>query len=252
MTGDGNWTWLIPGRTPTLVDAGVGDSAHLDALDRALAGIPLAQVLVTHGHSDHASGAAALASRAAGARFMKMPWAERDTRWGVAWEAITDGDLIPAGDTSLTAVHTPGHAPDHVCFWHEPTRTLFGGDLAIQDTTVWIPASPGGDLRAYLNSIERVLTLAPARIFPAHGPIIDDPDTLLRRYITHRTVREGQVLSSLRRGELTPPAIAARIYPGLNPSLAQRAEQTIAAHLEKLERDRRVRRDGDAWNIIEP
>jgi glyoxylase-like metal-dependent hydrolase (beta-lactamase superfamily II) len=181
-----------------------------------------------------------------------MPWADRDARWGVAWQGIRDGDAIPAGDMWLTAIHTPGHAPDHLCFWHEPTRTLFGGDLAIQDTTVWIPASAQGDLRAYLKSLDRVLALAPARIFPAHGPVIDDPAALLRRYIARRAVREGQVLSALRRGDVTPHAIAGRIYPGLGASLIQRAEETIAAHLVKLELDGVVRRDGNAWNIIEP
>jgi glyoxylase-like metal-dependent hydrolase (beta-lactamase superfamily II) len=115
MTGEGNWTWLIRGRVPTLVDAGVGDPRHLDALKAALNGDALAQVIVTHGHSDHASGAATIAARMPGARFLKMPWAERDDRWGVSWTLVTDGDTLAAGDATISAVHTPGHAPDHLC-----------------------------------------------------------------------------------------------------------------------------------------
>lgn len=155
MTGGGNWTWLIPGRVPTLIDAGVGEARHLDALDRALGAAALAQVLVTHGHSDHASGAPALADRRPEVRFLKMPWPGRDDRWPVAWQPIGDGDVLDAGDTRLTAVHTPSHAPDHLCFWHPETRTLFGGDLVIQGTTVYIPAGLQGDVAAYLASLER-------------------------------------------------------------------------------------------------
>ena len=126
ITGAGNWTWLVPGRVPTLIDAGTGDTRHLDALERALAGNALAQVLVTHAHGDHASGAPAIAQRMPDVVFRKMLWQERDEKWPVDWQPVRDGDVIPAGDTELTAIHTPGHAPDHLCFWHAPSRTLFG------------------------------------------------------------------------------------------------------------------------------
>jgi glyoxylase-like metal-dependent hydrolase (beta-lactamase superfamily II) len=253
MTGDGNWTWLLRGRTPTLIDAGVGEGAHLDALALALAvdGTPLAQVVVTHGHSDHASGAAAIAARFPVTRFLKMPWPERDARWGVTWAPLRDGDIVVAGDTALTVVHTPGHAPDHLCLWHEPTGSVFGGDLAIRDTTVWIPSSAHGDLRAYLQSLERILALHPSRIFPAHGPVIDDPGSLLRAYVAHRADREREILAALRAGERTAAAIAAKIYSTLHQSLLPRAEETVSAHLEKLEREGRARCTDNAWHIID-
>lgn len=250
MTGAGNWTWLIPGRVPTLVDAGVGHPAHLDALEEALGRATLAQVLVTHGHSDHASGVAAIAARMPAARFLKMPWPERDDRWEVPWVSVADGDTIEAGDSCVTAVHTPGHAPDHVCFWHDATRAMFGGDLAIEGTTVWIPSALQGDLAAYLASLERVLALNPARIFPGHGPVIEDPAALLRGYIAHRHERESHVVDALRRGDTRPEAIVTRIYPELQEGLVPRARETVIAHLQKLERDGRVRRAGDAWHMI--
>ena len=117
-TGDGNWTWLIRGRVTTLIDAGTGEPRHLEAVAQALDGAPLSQVIVTHGHTDHASGATSLAARFPGVRFLKMPWPERDGRWPAPWEPLADGSVVPAGDEALTAVHTPGHAPDHLCFWH--------------------------------------------------------------------------------------------------------------------------------------
>lgn len=251
MTGSGNWTWLIPGRVPTLIDAGTGDPRHLDAVSEALAGARLAQVLVTHAHGDHASGAVALAERFPGARFFKMPWPERDTLWPAPWEAIGDGRIIEAGNELLRAVHTPGHAPDHLCFWHEESRTLFSGDLALLGTTVYIPTNLRGDLADYLASLERVRALKPARLLPAHGAVIDDPETLLLGYLEHRHDREEQIITALRSGDATPDSLVPLIYRGLKEELFQVARETVLAHLLKLEREGRASRHGDSWHIIE-
>lgn len=252
MTGSGNWTWLIPGRLPTLIDAGTGDPRHLDAVSKALAGARLAQVLVTHAHVDHASGAVALAERFPGTRFFKMPWPERDTRWPAPWEGIGDGRIIEAGDDLLRAVHTPGHAPDHLCFWHEESRTLFSGDLALLGTTVYIPTNLRGDLADYLASLERVRALKPARLLPAHGPVIDDPEALLLGYLEHRHDREEQIVSALRSGDATPDSLVPLIYRGLKEELFQVARETVLAHLLKLEREGRASRHNESWHIIEP
>ena len=249
-TGDGNWTWLLGGRVPTLVDAGSGVARHLDDVEEALGGARLAQVLVTHAHQDHASGAPAIAQRFPGARFLKFPWPERDAAWPVPWEPLADGQVVEAGDTSLVTVHTPGHAPDHVAFWHEESRSLFGGDLAIKGNTVWIPARLSGDLTQYLASLERVLALRPARVLPAHGGVIDDPEPLLRNYIAHRHERERQIVAALHAGDTTPDAIVGRLYRGLRDAMIPLARESVVAHLNKLERDGRARRVDDAWIII--
>ena len=250
MTGAGNWTWLITGRVPTLIDAGVGTPQHLEELEKALHGAALAQVLVTHAHSDHVEGVMALASRMPSVRCLKMPWPERDRTWPVEWRPLADGDRVEIGDVTATVVHTPGHAPDHVCIWHAETGTLFGGDLAIEGTTVWIPSLPAGGLAAYLSSLERVIALNPSWILPAHGPIIMKPVALLRVYLAHRRERELQIVDALRHGDASASAIVARVYPELEKGLVPRAEETVLAHLEKLERDGVARRTGDAWHII--
>ena len=242
-------TWLLPGRTPALIDAGAGDSRHIDALDGALGGERLAMVLVTHNHSDHASGAPAIRQRMPHVRFAKMPWPEKDPRYPVEWEPLADGDEVEAGDTTLQVVHTPGHAPDHVCFWHEPTRTLLSGDLAVQGTTIVIPASAQGDLAAYLASLERVLALDPARLLPAHGPVITNPAPLLRAYLVHRREREEQILDALRSGIDTVDAMVSTIYACLNDALVPSARDSVRAHLIKLEREGRARRANDEWHI---
>jgi glyoxylase-like metal-dependent hydrolase (beta-lactamase superfamily II) len=260
ITGDGNWTWFIPGRIPTLIDAGTGESAHLDGVHNALAGASLQQVLVTHAHVDHASGAPALQERFGVTRFVKLPWSERDGKWPVEWTAVGDGATVAAGDTQLVAVHTPGHSPDHLCFWDEASRTVFCGDLAIKGTSVWIPARLGGDLAAYLASLNRVLALKPARLLPAHGPVIDDPARVLRSYIDHRLEREEQVIAALRAGDRTPHEIVARVYRGMKESLLPLAQESVTAHLLKLQQEGRALRlrsgqaqvDEDAWTIIDP
>jgi glyoxylase-like metal-dependent hydrolase (beta-lactamase superfamily II) len=252
MTGEGNWTWLLPGRVPTLVDAGTGLPGHLDALEQALDGTRLAQVLVTHAHPDHMAGVPALVERFPDARIRKMPWLDYDSRWPASIEPVEDGQVVEAGDDALRAVHTPGHAPDHLCFWHAGSRTLLCGDLAIRGATVYIPASPRGDLAAYLASLDRVLALDPARLLPAHGPVIDDPRTVLRACIEHRLEREAQILGILGETGCTPEELVGRVYRGLAPETATMARETVVAHLEKLERDGRVRRAAEAWHIMEP
>ena len=117
---------------------------------------------------------------------------------------------------------------------------------------MYIPPNLQGDLADYLASLERVRALKPARLLPAHGPVIDDPDALLRGYLEHRREREEQIVTALRSGEATPDALVPLIYRGLKESLFQVARETVLAHLLKLEREGRATRRGDSWHIIEP
>lgn len=234
MTGSGNWTYLVPGGAPVLVDAGVGHQAHLDALF-AHAPAGLAQVLVTHFHSDHSSGAPALAARAPQTRFAKFPWPEHDGEVAVAWRPLADGDEIQTGSGPLQVVHTPGHSPDHVVLLHAESGTAFTGDVLVQGSTVVIPASHGGVLADYLRSLERLATLGLRRAWPAHGPVIDDPLALIAHYQAHRRQREQQILDALTAEGASVAAIAERIYRGLDPALVPQAHESVLAHLVKLD-----------------
>jgi ribonuclease/clavin/mitogillin len=248
MTGAGNWTYFLPGRHPVLIDAGVGQAAHIADIINVRAEGP-AHVVVTHAHTDHISGAPAIAMRWPDAVFSKHPWSERDAKYEVAWRPLSDGDVVLAGDDELQVVHTPGHAPDHIALWHAESKTLFSGDLVVPGTTVVILATHGGSLAQYLTSLLRIEALAPARLLPAHGAPIDDPVTIIRRYIAHRREREGQVLAALTSGLCTVDALVQRIYVGLAAPLVPMARESVLAHLLKLQDEARVTREGEEWRI---
>ena len=248
MTGSGNWTYLVPGAAPVLVDAGVGNAAHLDAIAARVPEGPT-RVIVTHAHPDHASGAPALAARFPPARFAKIPWPERDAAIAVAWMPLSDGERIESGEGPLQVVHTPGHAPDHAILWHEASRTAFTADLLVQGSTVVIPATKGGRLADYLRSLQRVADLRPRRALPAHGPAIEDPLALITSYVAHRRAREVQVVEGLNAGAATPAAIASRIYDRLDPALVGMAHESVLAHLVKLEEDGRAVHDEQGWHL---
>ena len=248
-TGAGNNTYFISGEIPTLVDAATGAAAHLTALAGALSSTHLALVLVTHAHPDHADGCDPIAKRWPDAVFRKMPWPQQDRLQSVECVPVADGDRIPAGDGTLLAVHTPGHAPDHLCFLDETTGTLFSADLVVPGSSVVIPASRGGNLAQYLASLRRVLALAPARMLPAHGHAIDDPTVVLNQHLEHRQRREDQIVAALRAGDRRPNTIVDRLYDGLDPGLKRLAQESVVAHLVKLRDEGRARSDGEEWEL---
>jgi glyoxylase-like metal-dependent hydrolase (beta-lactamase superfamily II) len=213
----GNNTWLLPGREPALVDAGVGHPEHLESLAQALHGAPLVRVLITHWHPDHVKGLPAL----------------RD-RWKGLVVVDAAGGPVPAGDGQLEIVPTPGHSPDHLCFFDREAGDLYCGDLARKGGTIVIPAKKGGDLRAYLASLRLVRELAPRRLLPGHGPIVDDPAALIDDYIAHRQMREQQILQAMLEGARTVDEIVRRVYPALPESLSSAAADSVRAHLAKL------------------
>ncbi len=251
LTGAGSRTYLVGEGRPILIDTGSGVAAYagrLAAALRAEAG-PAALVLVTHHHSDHQGGLAQVAVLAPRTPMWKRPHREDRVRPA---RALEGGELIEADGVRLQALYTPGHASDHLCFYWPERRALFTGDLVLGGSPTIIPVGDG-DLGDYLASLERLLALDLAVLYPGHGEPIETPHQYIRDYIAHRKMREGQVLDALHAGLHTAAAIAARIYPPLGPGLARPARDQVFSILMKLEREGIVvRHPAEAAEPTEP
>jgi len=228
FTGPGTNTYLIgmDGESPLLLDTGSGIpewarllKSHLDERHAP----PLARALMTHGHGDHIGGAPDFIRLFPRASLHKKAWPERD--------ATVRADFMPLEDG----------APDHLCFVLEEERALFTGDVVLGVGTTVIPLE-GGDLGLYLETLRKLLTLDVQRIYPGHGPVIDNARDKIQNYLDHRLERERQILDELTSGPKTIIAMVRSIYREYPENLYPAAAQSVESHLIKLERERRVDR----------
>jgi glyoxylase-like metal-dependent hydrolase (beta-lactamase superfamily II) len=253
LTGGGTNTWLLPGAEPTLIDAAENSDAYAArvaaALEAEQPGARLRRLLVTHAHSDHIGGAQAIRRRWPDAIVAKMPDADRDKKFGALdWTPIADDAIVRAGDGILEAIHTPGHAPDHLCYLEPRSSTLFCGDLLVNGGTVMIPVSSGGDLARYLQSLKRILDLQPRRALAGHGEPIENPGALIRAYIGHRLMREQQIVDVLGKGPASVEDVVRRVYQSLQPELQKAAAENVLAHLFKLRGEGRATEQDGIWS----
>jgi hydroxyacylglutathione hydrolase len=255
MTGPGTNTYLLGRRDPILLDTGAGVPEYVPLFERYLSERGWSQpsrVVVTHRHRDHLGGVDQLRGRYRGLRVAKMVY--RDAGLPDDVENLGDGDVIEGDGVTLVAIHTPGHASDHLCYYLREERAVFTGDVVLGGSTTVIPAEDG-DLGDYLRSLRRLQDLDVVRIYPAHGPVIEDAQAKLAEYIEHRLLRERQILEALGGGLHTIPAIVAHVYREVPANLHPVAAQSVASHLKKLAHDGRVREhaQGSApsrWELI--
>jgi glyoxylase-like metal-dependent hydrolase (beta-lactamase superfamily II) len=165
-----------------------------------------------------------------------------------------EGDRVETEGATLRAHHTPGHAPDHLVYILEEEKSMFSGDNVLGVGTTVIPLDTG-DLGQYMQSLQSMLELSPKRIYPAHGPVIENGCKKIRDYISHRLSRETQVMECLEKNTQTPIEIVHIIYAAYPDSLYQAATQSITHHLLKLEQDGRITRNGSdpvqsSWSVI--
>jgi len=246
MTGAGTNTYVVGTRQLALIDPGPESEAHLAALCAAV-GDSLRWILCTHTHRDHSPGARALKA-ATGAQVVGMR-APADARQDTAFapdRVLAQGEVLECGDFTLQAVHTPGHASNHLCFLLPQEKILFTGDHIMQGSTVVI-GPPDGDMIAYLSSLGALLELDLARIAPGHGHPIEAPHDEVRRVIAHRLRREQKVIDAVAATgkAATLDELVAIAYDDTPQRLHQVAQRSLHAHLLKLEHDQRVvRRDG--------
>lgn len=218
----------------------------------AARGLELIAILATHHHPDHVGGATALCER------LDLPL------WGHAMTAqrlsgvvtldrlLDDGERIELDGptkTTLTAIHTPGHAPGHLCFVDEASGIMIAGDMVASIGTIIVEPTDG-DMVLYLESLRRMAALEPRALLPAHGDLIEDPQAILSFYIAHRLMREGKVLAALEaHGKAARPTdLVARAYADTPKALWPLALRSIEAHLIKLEREGRITRQDACWS----
>jgi hydroxyacylglutathione hydrolase len=241
MTGPGTNTYLIGRSDPILLDTGAGVPEYMNELAGYLGERGWSQpsrVVLTHRHRDHLGGVAHLRERFHGLRVGKMIHRDADLPEGI--EDLREGQPIEGDGVTLIPLHTPGHASDHLCYYLPEEKAVFTGDVVLSGSTTVIPAEDG-DLLDYMNSLKRLQDLGVRRIYPAHGPVVEDGPGLIAEYIEHRLMRERQILQALGDGLHTIPAMVERIYALVPKNLHAMAGQSVASHLKKLAREGRVR-----------
>lgn len=246
MTGPGTNTYLVGNDEVLVIDPGPEDATHTKAILDSVEG-RIRWIMCTHTHPDHSPGVPALKAET-GAEV--MAWSNRG---GLRTDRrLRDGDQLITDEFTITAVHTPGHAGNHLCFLLEDEQMLFSGDHIMQGSTVVI-TPPDGDMGAYLDSLAKVRALGPRAIAPAHGHVITDPNAVIDWYTAHRLEREAQLHGLLlEMGSARIAQLVEAAYVPLDPVLIPMAKRSVHAHLRKLADEGRVQGTGarGVWSTV--
>jgi glyoxylase-like metal-dependent hydrolase (beta-lactamase superfamily II) len=243
FTFNGTNCYVVGRGEVAVIDPGPAEGRHLEALLAGLGRERVTHILITHCHSDH-SGAAEALKHATGAVLCGLPRSPDDPARGakapsgadflapVAYDqTLKNGDRIKRASFEIEAIHTPGHAPDHLCFYLSQQNLLLSGDHVMGwNTTVVAP--PEGHMGSYMRSLELLLWRHETAYYPAHGGPVSQPRRLVKALIMHRRWREGEIVEWLRQGLKRVGELLPRIYPGLDPALEHAAALALLGQLE--------------------
>jgi glyoxylase-like metal-dependent hydrolase (beta-lactamase superfamily II) len=256
FTYHGTQTYILGTDELAVVDPGPDLPQHVEALQSAIAGRPLKAILCTHTHRDHSPAARVLAELT-GAKIIGCAALALETvgpRADASFDGdylpdrvLSDGDELKIGNETLTAVATPGHTSNHLCYsWR---GALFSGDHVMGwSTTVVVP--PDGDMAAYMESLDKLRHRGERIYYPAHGPAVTNPQQYVRHLVGHRMQREKQILGLVRSRSREIPDIVDNAYPGLDPRLLGAAAGSVLAHLQDLQRRGLVQQLEDQWRAV--
>lgn len=239
LTLDGTRTYIVGQDRAVIIDPGSSDPVHLDAIGDAVGGGDVTAVTVTHAHPDHVAGADELAERFG----CPVRMAGR--------KSLNHDDLLDTDAGELRAVATPGHTPDHMALHWPAEAAIFCGDLMLGGHDTALIAPPEGRLGPYLASLERLRSLEPRVIHPAHGPPFQSPEQALDGYVRHRQLRLDQVRRAIGAGGAGYADLVQAVYgPDLEPALADAATAALKAYLEYLQGLGEIRRRGREWEAV--
>lgn len=236
MTLDGTNTWIVAEPDSDLavvVDPGPLDDAHLRNVVATAErmGKRVALTLLTHGHPDHAEGAARFAE------LTRTHVRALDPALRLGDEGLGAGDVITTGGLEMWVVPTPGHTADSLCFHLPADRAVLTGDTVLGRGTT-VVAHPDGRLGDYLDSLRRLRSLAVDdgvhTVLPGHGPVLDDAQGAIEFYLAHRAHRLAQVETAVENGFTTAADVVGRVYADVDRSLWPAAELSVRAQLEYL------------------
>jgi glyoxylase-like metal-dependent hydrolase (beta-lactamase superfamily II) len=229
MTLEGTNTYLLGDPSHgalVVVDPGPDDPAHRRTVEAALDGADVAAVIITHHHPDHAAAAGWAGEWGAPLRAFDPALVPGAT-------ALSDGGSVVAAGIAVEAIHTPGHASDHLCLRVVQTDVVLTGDHVLgRGSTVvfW----PDGDMTAYMASLERLAQAPGRRIYPGHGPVVDDPAAKVQEYLAHRRDREAQIRQAILDGATSGQQVVAAVYTDVPSVLHPAALRSVQAVLEML------------------
>ena len=249
----GTQTYVAGDREIAIIDPGPDLPEHLDAIEQAIGGRRVVAIMCTHTHRDHSPASRPLAERTGAPIVGCAPLALETVgpRADASFDGdyapdrvLADGEKIAVEGKPITAVATPGHTSNHLCFAYGDA--LFTGDHVMGwSTTVVVP--PDGDMAAYMASLDKLRQRDDRVYYPAHGPPVTNPQQYVRHLVGHRMQREKQILSLVTEKPRPIPDIVANAYPGLDPRLVIAAGGSVLAHLLDLERRGLVENQGDSW-----
>jgi len=249
----GTQTYLVGEREVAVIDPGPDLAEHVDALVTAVAGRKVVAIMCTHTHRDHSPAARPMSERTGAPVIGCAPLALETVgpRADASFDGdytpthvLEDGEVVEVDGCAISAVATPGHTSNHLCFAYGDA--LFSGDHVMGwSTTVVVP--PDGDMAAYMQSLDKLRQRQERIYFPAHGKPVTNPQQYVRHLIGHRMQREKQILRLVGERPLQVPQIVAGAYPGLDPRLVGAAGGSVLAHLVDLQRRGLVEQQGDAW-----